>query len=286
MKHKQTALLAAGLMVLSVMTAPVQAEALTLIAQIESVTPQKATMVAGEQIPIEITWKDWNYSAHPTVHYSSSDTSVATVVNGFIYAENAGTATIYIETSLQEFAIDVTVYAPPGDPSYPDDSTLSLERLPDKLVYQVGEDFDMTGMSIYAVYALHGSYVAEQFMDENPADYPDIFELDTTAFDNTHAGTYPITVTYDRYTELGSGKRIPARTISFEVTVLDGAVLPGDMTLDSQIGVTDVVAFQKYLLKAGTLSAQQLSLADLNGDGTVDIYDMALLKRELIKTAK
>ena len=53
--------------------------------------------------------------------------------------------------------------------------------------------------------------------------------------------------------------------------------LSGDVNDDGEIGVVDIVMLQKWLLGEGKLSNAPLS--DLNADGIVDVFDLALLKR-------
>lgn len=54
----------------------------------------------------------------------------------------------------------------------------------------------------------------------------------------------------------------------------------GDVTGDDTVNVLDIVALQKYLLKAGTL--ENGDQADMNADDVVDIFDLALLKRAVL----
>ena len=56
----------------------------------------------------------------------------------------------------------------------------------------------------------------------------------------------------------------------------------GDITQDNNVGVIDVVALQKYLLNQNSISATQYISSDLNTDGNVDVFDLALLKRTVL----
>ena len=58
----------------------------------------------------------------------------------------------------------------------------------------------------------------------------------------------------------------------------------GDVNADGELGVSDVILVQKYLLCIEPMTAEQSEAADLNADGCVDVFDLALLKRELLKT--
>ncbi len=58
--------------------------------------------------------------------------------------------------------------------------------------------------------------------------------------------------------------------------------VPGDLNSDSTLDLTDLILLQKYLLAAEPLTAEQLSAADLDGDGVCDVYDLALMKHTLL----
>lgn len=59
--------------------------------------------------------------------------------------------------------------------------------------------------------------------------------------------------------------------------------IPGDVHQDEKVDLTDVVLLQKYLLGARQISVQQWKAADLNADGVVDVFDLALLKRLVLR---
>ena len=59
------------------------------------------------------------------------------------------------------------------------------------------------------------------------------------------------------------------------------AAVQGDVNGDMEVTVLDVVALQKYLVNMGTMS--NADNADVNGDGVVDIFDLALVKHAAIK---
>ena len=64
--------------------------------------------------------------------------------------------------------------------------------------------------------------------------------------------------------------------------VLKDEAIDGDVDFDSDISVLDIIKEQKYLLKVDSLSFRDFCSADINRDGDVDIFDLALLKRNLI----
>lgn len=64
-------------------------------------------------------------------------------------------------------------------------------------------------------------------------------------------------------------------------------VLAGDLNLDGKTGLQDVSLLQKYLLGTSSLTSGQYdNNADLNGNGSVDIFDLVLLRRTVSKAAQ
>ena len=55
-----------------------------------------------------------------------------------------------------------------------------------------------------------------------------------------------------------------------------------DVNADEKIDVADAVLLQRYLLQERTLTQSQWQTADLNADGTVNGFDLALLRQKLI----
>lgn len=68
----------------------------------------------------------------------------------------------------------------------------------------------------------------------------------------------------------------------FEIIGTSPSPTPGDLNSDSTLDLTDLILFQKYLLAVEPLTAEQLSVADFDGDGVCDVYDLALMKHALL----
>ena len=62
----------------------------------------------------------------------------------------------------------------------------------------------------------------------------------------------------------------------------DYICLEGDSNDDGQFGISDVIKLQKYLLAADTICERQWYASDLTDDGTVNVFDLCLSKRNLI----
>ncbi len=57
---------------------------------------------------------------------------------------------------------------------------------------------------------------------------------------------------------------------------------PGDLNFDNTLTTADAVLLQRYLLQERTLTQSQWQTADLNADGTVNGFDLALLRQKLV----
>lgn len=58
--------------------------------------------------------------------------------------------------------------------------------------------------------------------------------------------------------------------------------MAGDISADNALGLLDAVYLQKYLLNAAQLNEAQYQRADVDLNHTVDVFDLAVLKRVLI----
>ena len=55
--------------------------------------------------------------------------------------------------------------------------------------------------------------------------------------------------------------------------------IPGDLNQDGTLSLTDLIPLQQSLLRQATLTADEAQLADYNGDGSINVLDLMLLKR-------
>jgi hypothetical protein len=56
----------------------------------------------------------------------------------------------------------------------------------------------------------------------------------------------------------------------------------GDINTDGMIGVADLVILQKHILGREIMTKEQAAQADMNGDGTVDIFDVVELRQAIV----
>ena len=59
--------------------------------------------------------------------------------------------------------------------------------------------------------------------------------------------------------------------------------LLGDVDLDGDVDVADLVQLQRYLLRQSTLTPEQAVQADLTGDQRLDAADLVRLRRMLMQ---
>ena len=72
----------------------------------------------------------------------------------------------------------------------------------------------------------------------------------------------------------------PVTETPTEPAVVSG--LTGDVNQNGVLDVADVVALQQWLLGYGSRDGIAINLADMQNDGVIDIYDLALLKRQVL----
>lgn len=70
----------------------------------------------------------------------------------------------------------------------------------------------------------------------------------------------------------------------FQIWRLDDykPIVYGDLNSDNTLTAADAVLLQRYLLQERTLTQTQWQTADLNADGTVNGFDLALLRQKLV----
>lgn len=140
-----------------------------------------------------------------------------------------------------------------------------LHKPPEKKVYVVGEELDLTGATASASGMLEDGAYWDTF--EQALDW---FEVDISEFDSQTPGEYTIYVRTSGYEEYAS----------FTVTVKDPEVIPkGDVDWDEVVDISDATSvLTTYAMIGASLDVSYLSdayiqAADVNGDGVVDISD-------------
>lgn len=171
----------------------------------------------------------------------------------FLYAENAcgESTTEYIEFTVQD--------NPP--------SNLSIST--DKSYYVIGETITFSFTSQNATrLAIPIDYNGKR------VDFIDVTGKDTYTCSFDKAGTYG----YFLYAENACGESSTVLDYK-QIQVYD--TIPGDLNADNTLTTADAVLLQRYLLQERTLTQSQWQTADLNADGTVNGFDLALLRQKL-----
>lgn len=65
-------------------------------------------------------------------------------------------------------------------------------------------------------------------------------------------------------------------------TITEPTFRLGDVNLDGNVNVQDVVLLQKYLIRKETLTAEQAKPADSNSDGVINVIDLSRLKNWIL----
>lgn len=92
-----------------------------------------------------------------------------------------------------------------------------------------------------------------------------------------------VTTTEAKTTTETSTTTTPVVTTTVVTTVTEA--VNGDVNGDGTADLTDLVMLQKYLVRKGTLIAEQSSRADLNADHVLNVVDAMLLRQLLLKQA-
>lgn len=163
---------------------------------------------------------------------------------------------------------------------YESEGVISLNGLPEKTSYIVGEELDLTGLTVSLDY-YYGANEHDVIYDRVlPIDYPNAFIVDTSDFDNSKSGTYTIKVSCTD--EIRNIYRVFENEIVFEVTVNAYQYEKGDINMDKNINITDLTILHKYLLKKGDILEEQIYYADMDNNNKINIFDSILLKRILL----
>ncbi len=157
----------------------------------------------------------------------------------------------------------------------------------DKTVYRIGDKLDLTGLKIDVMYAPGGAIPVSQVNNawrtvidaENPLENEN-FIVDTSEFDSSKAGEYNIKVSLTD--DAMSYKWWYCQSIDIPVTVVENDTIKGDVNADGNFTVADLVMLQKWLLAVPDVTLPNWKAADLCEDGTLNVFDLCMMKRELI----
>ena len=168
---------------------------------------------------------------------------------------------------------------------------------PTEEMYKIGTEITQPVIFTEPTYPM-GTWVAEPTTEAMPEEtYPiGTWIAEPTTTEATTEETYPIgtwiaepTTTTKEMPPLAGVPMPPDDLI--EPTTLppllgDIAPVDGDLDADGLFGVTDIVVFQKWLLAVPDTKIYDWSAADLYPDGTLDVFDLFLMKQKLLGEAR
>ncbi len=194
-----------------------------------SITLSKSTLIIEELLTATLTAT--TAPGGQSVTWTSSDTSVATVSGGTVTAKNAGRATITAKFTYNGNTYSRTCTVTVIEPTL---TSVSIYATPVKIVYDIGESLDTTGLELKLNYSNgRTGYVTSGFT--------------TSGFDSSTPGDKTVTVTYN------------GKTASFTVTINQPKVI--DVEIKS-------VPTKTTYYKGDSLNTDGLKLKLIYNDGT------------------
>ena len=196
--------------------------------------------------------------------FTSDKPAVATVdkATGKVTGVSYGSCKITATEGQQKYICEVTVTEPTAEPTEPTTEQESKYSLSAKtLSIATGKTQEISVV---------GSAGTVKWMSSDPK----IASIKGNGLKATVTGVAQGTTTI--YAILTSGQ-----TLECEVTVTGETAILGDVTDDGVFSVADIIALQKWLLGTGKLAKWEN--ADFNKDGIIDIFDLGLMKRALLK---
>ena len=140
----------------------------------------------------------------------------------------------------------------------------------DKDFYRVGEDL------VFRCSSTHG-YAYTIGIDSEDGERTRIDTYDTK--ENTYTRNFTKPGKYSCYITTYNGYGY-ADSERIYFTILPSL---GDLNSDNTLTAADAVLLQRYLLGEDTLTQTQWQAADLNADGAVNGFDLALLRQKLVE---
>ena len=132
-----------------------------------------------------------------------------------------------------------------------------------------------TVTEIFRVYGIGGNDIEYTIADETIAEVVEDTDENYLGIALLKAGTTTL-----------SAKTSDGRTAEIDITVLEEeptvCITWGDLTGDTSFDLADVICLQKFLL-GYDVQIVNISEADFNRDGQINIFDLCALKQELIR---
>ena len=217
----------------------------------------------------------------PEPDYSGSDNLAADPFAFSSWANNQGSATI---TENTEDHVTLTVLNggnKAGDVMLNYDLWEENMQFEEGKKYRISFDIVCEGIDEINGATLNIGYTTSDYS----TDIIDHVEELTVTSQKTHTELYYTpTMTYDGafYFYLQSGNN-EAYTVTLSDLQVFEVKESGDVNDDGEFTVADVVTLQKWLLGASDVTLSNWQTADLCKDDQLDVFDLCLMKRELVK---
>ncbi len=186
-------------------------------------------------------------------------------------SSEVGTYTIYVKLGTAVESFEVRVGCPLVQ------NILEIKSLPDKTVYNYGEELDLTGAEIYGWARGDGGKIPDIEFTEDLQTLVDneTLKIDDSEFYATESGTCTIYLNYEH------------AWAYFEVTVNDESIVAtGDTNGDGDFTIADMVIVQKHIMGKKTAILSDWKSADLYEDGKIDVYDFIVMRENFVEKMK
>ncbi|MGN0585323.1 MAG: dockerin type I domain-containing protein [Ruminococcus sp.] len=243
------------------------------------------TVSAGQRFGLGVTLYDGSEYGGALVNAVSDNPAVAIAqysdipYNFYIVGVSEGTAhfTVYDRIYGSTAELDVTVTAAETGEEF-HGLEITIDSLPDKLTYNIGEELDLTGGVFSAVaYESMTDPDSTQHLMIDRAEMTE-YNVITGAFDSTKPGTYPIIISKNH--NIYGGWDVEVFYVTVSVT--------GDINSDSTVDISDasnVLSIYAMAAAGMEIASENAAAADINGDGKADLTDAGLILTYYAKTA-
>ena len=243
------------------------------------------TISAGQRFGLGVTLYDGSDYGGALVNAVSDNPAVAIAqysdipYSFYIVGVSEGTAhfTVYDRVYGSTAELDVTVTASETGEEF-HGLEITIDSLPDKLTYNIGEELDLTGGVFSAVaYESMTDPDSTQHLLIDKAEMTE-YNVITDAFDSTTPGTYPIIISKNHNIYGGWDVEV------FYVTVSG----TGDINSDGTVDISDasnVLSIYAMAAAGMEIAFENAAAADINGDGKADLTDAGLILTYYAKTA-
>lgn len=153
-------------------------------------------------------------------------------------------------------------------------SSIVIENKPEKLLYRTGEQIDLSELTVTTSVRVNGNWQPR----ETGRHLTDSKEFSVTLPDTTKPGAGNIVITYKA--DGIDAPKVYSGTDEIYVIITG----KGDTDVNGRLNADDLRQMNLVLQGKASLSGDAAVNADMNGDGEIDVFDLALMKRNLHET--